>query len=155
MTRINTINPSELTNEWLLAEYRELPRIPNTIISGKAKVNLSKIPVSYRLGAGHVTFFYNKLKFLKDRHDAILVEMDKRGIKRNTDIVVDISTIPTELCNDWQPSFGDKVLNVSRLKERFVLRKKPYHYTENGVKVVIDDIQEFNSLYKNYSLFLK
>lgn len=27
MTRINVVSPSELSDAWLLAEYRELPRV--------------------------------------------------------------------------------------------------------------------------------
>ncbi len=39
MTRINaSIRPIELTNAHLLAEIRELPRILNTVKSGKAKI---------------------------------------------------------------------------------------------------------------------
>lgn len=56
MTRINaSIKPLELTNAHLLAEIRELPRILNTVKSGKAKVE-NKTDV-FKLGSNHTTFF--------------------------------------------------------------------------------------------------
>ena len=65
MTRISAgIRPSELCNAHLNKERVEILRVPNAIKSGKAKVNLSKIPSSYRLGTGHVIFFYDKLEYL-------------------------------------------------------------------------------------------
>ena len=38
MTRINLVPVEELSNQHLMAEYRELPRIPNAIKSNRAKI---------------------------------------------------------------------------------------------------------------------
>ena len=60
MTRINAgIPPAELTNKHLIAEHREIKRIPNCIAKGKYK--MEGIPDKFKLGTGHVKFFYNKL----------------------------------------------------------------------------------------------
>lgn len=49
MTRISaSIKPIELCDKMLMAEHREIIRIPNTIKSGKAKVNLSKISSHFK-----------------------------------------------------------------------------------------------------------
>ena len=67
MTRINVgIPPAELVNQHLLAEHREIKRIPNCIAKGK--YNMEDIPDKFKLGKGHVKFFYNKLLHLKKRY---------------------------------------------------------------------------------------
>ena len=148
MTRINTVHPSDLTNEWLLAEWRELPRIPNTILAGKAVVNLKAIPANYKLGTGHVLFFYNKLIYLQKRHALICNELDKRNIKRDVNVCVSLDNLNSvhkqALCNDWKPSQADHGVLIERLQERFDLRKKAYHVTFEGVKHVIDCEHSFN-----------
>ena len=60
MTRINTIPPQELCDKHLMAEIREITRIPNTIKTGKAII--ANIPDTFRLGSGHVKFFYDLKK---------------------------------------------------------------------------------------------
>ncbi len=72
MTRINCgIPPYILTSKHLLAEHRELKRIPNCIKKGK--FTLDNIPDNFKLGTGHVKFFYNKLKYLHKRYVKIEV----------------------------------------------------------------------------------
>lgn len=160
MTRINVIDPKDLTNEWLIAEHRELPRIPNTILSGKARVILKDIPDKYKLGAGHVKFFYNKLKYLEKRHQLLCEEIDRRGIKRNPEVCVDLSTLcfmmKSVLYKDWCPEKEDYSLNIERLQERFNLRKKAYHFTNNEqVKLKLDSDEDFHDYHlkhlKHYS----
>ncbi|WP_200898215.1 pyrimidine dimer DNA glycosylase/endonuclease V [Xenorhabdus khoisanae] len=55
MTRINVILPSELCDQHLLAEHRELTRIPNDIVKKQGNVTLSALS-AYTLGKGHVIF---------------------------------------------------------------------------------------------------
>ncbi len=59
MTRINLVPPEELCDQHLLAEHRELTRIPNAVAKGK--YHLKGQPAEYKLGEGHVRFFFNKL----------------------------------------------------------------------------------------------
>lgn len=156
MTRINTINPSDLLDQHLIAEWRELPRIPNTIVSGKAKVNLKSIPTNYKLGTGHVLFFYNKLTYLQNRHLLICNEMDRRVIKRDPLVFVNLDNLTdvyeATLCNDWLPSTVDHDINIERLIERFDLRKRAYHLTSvDGVKQVINCDRSLNE-YANLHL---
>ncbi|WP_443089508.1 pyrimidine dimer DNA glycosylase/endonuclease V [Xenorhabdus sp. Sc-CR9] len=78
MTRINVIPPNELCDQHLLAEHRELTRIPNDIIKRNGKVTLTTLE-AYTLGNGHVIFFRDKLLFLKKRYEVIYQECLNRG----------------------------------------------------------------------------
>ena len=77
MTRINLVPPAELCDQHLLAEHRELTRIPNAVAKGK--FHLKGQPTEYKLGEGHVRFFFNKMAFLKKRYDLLHAECKARG----------------------------------------------------------------------------
>ena len=79
MTRINLVPPAELCDQHLLAEHRELTRIPNAVAKGK--FSLKGQPSDYKLGEGHVRFFFNKLMFLKKRFDILHEECLARGFQ--------------------------------------------------------------------------
>ena len=79
MTRINVVPVTELCDQHLLAEHRELTRIPNGVLSGKLKVHYDDRPSEYTLGAGHVKFFTNKIGWLFRRYLALHLECKKRG----------------------------------------------------------------------------
>jgi len=86
MTRINLVPPATLARQHLVAEYRELPRVFGLVHKAQAKGRTPAdcdIPKSYRLGAGHVTFFYDKLSWLLWRQMALIQEMDRRGYAVN------------------------------------------------------------------------
>jgi deoxyribonuclease (pyrimidine dimer) len=77
MTRINCgIDPKTLSDKHLLAEHREIKRIPNAIRKGK--FNLKNQPKTFKLGTGHVKFFYDKLLYLKKRYDSLYQECKHR-----------------------------------------------------------------------------
>ena len=84
MTRINIISPSELTDQHLIAEYREIfmvaGSLKRTLISKSGFVE-SKVPKNFTLNNGHVYFFYNKGKYLYKRYNLIIKEMKSRGFK--------------------------------------------------------------------------
>ena len=62
MTRINShINPKNLSDEHLLAEHREIKRVPKMLYKSIKKGSVPKIPNKFCLGTGHVTFFYDKI----------------------------------------------------------------------------------------------
>lgn len=116
MTRINAGFPvTELTTKHLIAEHREIKRIPNTIVSGKAKVK--DIPETFRLGAGHVKFFYDKLGYLLNRYKEIYNECTRRGFN-----VQDYSSawdgVPEELMGDYTPTEADKELIRERIQSK-------------------------------------
>ena len=116
MTRINiSVPPKELSTKHLIAEHRELKRIPNAIRNGKAVVN--NIPDKFTLGKGHVKFFYDKLLFLKNRYEELYAECLNRGFKV-TYYGDAWNDIPAGLMNDYQPMPEDEALIRERIKER-------------------------------------
>ena len=155
MTRINTIDPVHLTNEWLIAEFRELPRIVNELHKHPQRFKLKDIPKEFTLNTGHVKFFRNKLLYLSKRHTDIIKELSERGINFDKKIKVDLDNLSPSIklfgCNDWKPSKRDHKLIVERLTERFNLRKKAYHLTTSSTKVTINCDESYNN-YKSACL---
>ena len=116
MTRINAgIHPSELCDRHLLAEHREIKRIPNMVKSGKAK--LSGIPTEFTLGQGHVRFFYDKIGYLKRRYLEIRRECISRGF-RVADYGGSFEGIEPGLMNDWHPGEREREMIRKRIDER-------------------------------------
>lgn len=61
MTRINLGVPvRNLTDEHLLAEHREIKRIPNAYLVALRSGSIDKVPKKFCLGRGHVLFFIDK-----------------------------------------------------------------------------------------------
>lgn len=122
MTRINTVSPALLTSKHLQAEYFELPRV---ITALEKNPDLSNLPTTYRMGTGHVRFFYDKLDYIIERLYWITDELMARGT------VVDqekfSSVIERALSfghrSRYQPSLEDEQVNLERLIE-----KDPAHY---------------------------
>ncbi|MEX0598582.1 MAG: pyrimidine dimer DNA glycosylase/endonuclease V [Candidatus Paceibacterota bacterium] len=116
MTRINVgVKPSELSRQHLLAEAREIKRIPNVVKSGK--YNLDNQPKEFKLGTGHVKFLYDKLGYLYNRYQEIYKECKVRGYN-----VTDWSSawdgVPDHLMGDYTPTEKDRTIILERIKER-------------------------------------
>ncbi|WP_340608379.1 pyrimidine dimer DNA glycosylase/endonuclease V [Xenorhabdus bharatensis] len=122
MTRINLILPSELCDQHLLAEHRELTRIPNEIVRRKGNVTLSTSE-KYLLGKGHVIFFRDKLLFLKKRYEAIHQECLNRGFSVVNRWPDDVS-VYHHLWNDYQVTEEDISVNMARIKERMPIKAR-------------------------------
>lgn len=126
MTRINAaIEPSILTNKHLLAEHREIKRIPNSVknLLQRGTLNLNDQPNDFKLGKGHVKFFYNKLKYLHNRYNKIYEECLKRGFKISN-YNESFEDIPSYLYNDWKESYSTKYILQERLLEKDSYYKK-------------------------------
>ena len=121
MTRINCgIPPAKLTREHLIAEHREIKRIPNDVKKALNKgkgVNFKGQPDKFKLGTGHVKFFYDKLLYLKHRYENIYNECISRGY--NMTYFGDAwSDIPKEFMNDYKPTNEDREIVEERIRER-------------------------------------
>ena len=85
MTRINLIKPKELSDQHLVAEYREIFMVGSALQrSLKSKTwNETKehLPKELTLNQVHVKFYYNKGKYLHERYLKLTTEMKKRGMK--------------------------------------------------------------------------
>ena len=115
MTRINVgILPKELSNKHLIAEHREIKRIPNCIAKGK--YNMEGQPDRFKLGKGHVKFFYDKLSYLKDRYVMRYDECVRRGFNVQNYINA-WDSIPKELMGGYTPTENDRKLIQQRIIE--------------------------------------
>jgi deoxyribonuclease (pyrimidine dimer) len=116
MTRINCgVKPAELTNKHLLAEAREIKRIPNLIKKGR--FNLEKVPTKFCLGTGHVKFFYQKQLFLKKRYIELYNECLRRGFNVQN-YVSAWDGLSNEFMLDYNPTQTDREIVLERIKER-------------------------------------
>jgi len=75
MTRINVVPTYELSDQWLLAEYHELPRCI------KQPINIDDAPRTYKLGPGHMKWAASHLAFLMQRYYLLCNEMKYRGFR--------------------------------------------------------------------------
>lgn len=121
MTRVNVVPVQELNVKMLCAEYREITRLPNnlrTSLTRKSKLfSMSEIPTTYTLGQGHVKFFYDKFKFLKNRYEQLVDEMLKRGYNptyRDSSIF----DVEEKYFNDYEPTEEAIEINRKRIQER-------------------------------------
>jgi len=116
MTRINVaVKPIELNDKMLIAEHREIKRIPNCVKKGR--YNLSGIPDKFTLGTGHVKFFYNKLEYLHDRYVDLYDECLKRGFNV-TNYEEAFNDLPDELYNWYDETNRDRKIILQRINER-------------------------------------
>lgn len=115
MTRINLVPPEALCDQHLLAEHRELTRIPNAIARGR--YHLRDMPADYVLGAGHVRFFYNKLRFLRRRYEALHAECLRRGFRVQWFWAEHLPD-DAHLWQDYQPTPEALRLNQERIAQR-------------------------------------
>ena len=123
MVRINLINPKQLADQHLIAEYNEILMLFGYV---KKYPKLGEIPSKYTLGRGHILFFKNKLSYLKKRHELIKKEIKKRGFK--ADKTIKLGDFPKKLVNDWKPSSKDKSIIKKRLIDKIKLRPEFYNY---------------------------
>ena len=121
MTRINVVPVKELTDQHLLAETRELPRIPNAILKGR--YNLSSIPSEYVLGKGHVSFFYTRLGWLQERYKALHAECCARGFNVTYRFP---EGVPERFRGGYVPTSEALAINRERILVRWPKKAKYY-----------------------------
>lgn len=129
MVRINLVNPKNLADQHLIAEYNEILMLLG-YVKKYSKIKNDEIPKDYCLGKGHIKFFKNKLLYLKKRHELIKKEMQNRGFKTNHSI--NLQSFKKELIHDWKPNKQDKEIIKNRIIQK--LKKKPKYYKYRGAK---------------------
>ena len=133
MTRINLVNPKELTDQHLVAEYREIFMVGSSLQrSMKSKSwnkTIKNIPKEFTLNKGHVTFFYNKGKYLDLRYTKLVNEMKRRGMKPDPKRTFKKSQWPIYLYNDWKPKAKDLQIIRKRIDEKINLKPDWYRYS--------------------------
>lgn len=143
MTRINVIDVKQLTDQHLMAEYRELPMVMGSLrrsLKSKRGVQVDSIPRSYTLNTGHVRHFYNKGKWLQRRYFSLIEELRLRGYALDPDARnVDWSVFGADLFLDWTPTRSDCIVNLDRILLR--VSQKPNFYTLNKKKLSLRSIR--------------
>ena len=125
MTRINVIAVKELSDQWLLAEYRELPRV---IL--QQHIYIGDAPEKYCLGKGHVKWAVLHANYCLWRYYKICEEMKFRGFKVNynyedLDKYADDNQIRL-YSKMYIPDENDIEINKQRLIEKY--KQKPMWY---------------------------
>ena len=130
MTRINVLAVQYLSDQHLIAEYRELPRII------KQHYNLKDDPLQYKLGKGHVKWAKIHEVFCIKRYKEICDEMQYRGFTVNFpyEALVKIyeSDSLKETYKDYTVSEIDKNTNYMRLKEKIDAKPNFYRWTNRS-----------------------
>ena len=129
MTRINSAIPVKcLTDEHLLAEHREIKRLPYCLRKAIVSGSIDKIPEKFTLGKGHVLFFLDKMSFVLGRYSEIYYELIHRGF-----YVQDYSDnwkgIDSKYFNKHNCNSEEKKLLIDRISDRIInSKKKCWHY---------------------------
>lgn len=133
MTRVNIVPPAELFDQHLMAEYRELPMIPAALartLRSRKGLRLDEYPRCFTLGRGHVSFFYDKGRYLERRYAALARELTRRGFKLDPARLFPTGVfIDHNLYNGWRPTDADLALIRDRLAEKLALRPGWYRKT--------------------------
>ena len=140
MTRINIVPTSELADQHLVAEYRELFMVGSALVrtlkSKNAAKTLNSLPEKYTLNTGHVKFFYNKC-YIDELYEIVIIKPSKylgRGFWKSIDIDL-IDNLGPNGISRLVSSFG---LKVSKLQSGYL-----YHY----VLSVVIGLTLFISIY--------
>jgi len=132
MTRINIVPPKELSDQHLVAEYREIfmvgPALQRSLKS--SRFNVQRIPKTYTLGQGHVMFFYDKGCYLQKRYCSLRDQMISRGMKPNPSRVFDINKFPQPFRRDWVPSANELQIARERINSKIAQKKHWYRFTK-------------------------
>ena len=133
MTRINLVPPSELTDQHLIAEYREIFMVAGSLrrtLLSKNGFQESRVPKKYTLNKGHVYFFYNKGQYLHKRYLDLISEMKKRGFSpSDSRNFPDDIFIKNNLYNDWIPDRKDLLLIRKRINQKIKMKPNWYRKT--------------------------
>jgi deoxyribonuclease (pyrimidine dimer) len=136
MTRINSaIDPKNLTDQHLIAELRELPRIFTAVNKRIEKgKSFNDIPEQFTLGTGHTLFFYNKLNFLHQRHCLLRYEYQMR-FGKDWKFRPDVNVIQCPFNNFHLPTQEEKQLLIDRISTRITESNQiPRYYGEKITK---------------------
>ena len=149
MTRINLVPPSELYDQHLFAEFREIKMVPKSLARSlraiESKVHagmihphdsvgqlLQRIPKAFTLNTGHVSFFYDKGLYLQQRYSDLRRELERRGINYNRDSLLDPDRVflqDKRLAGDYTPTPEALAIIRARIAEKVALKPDWYRYT--------------------------
>ena len=131
MTRINVIDVIFLSDQWLLAEYRELP------IVIKQKISVLDAPKQYCLGKAHMKWAKYHSRWLMRRYLEITWELQNRGFKINFPFykLFEVWEGKNNRDNDrWYDIKEEYIkINQQRLIEKYKLKPNFYKWTKREI----------------------
>jgi len=131
MTRINIIDPSELVDQHLMAEYREIFMVGSALQRSLKSANgVFGIPTKFTLNKGHVKFFYNKGMYLALRYEELRAELRKRNFNIDETREFKLDQFPDRYFQDWSPNDEDRAVIRERLNAK--IKEKPHFYKMYG-----------------------
>lgn len=174
MTRINLVEPAELTDQHLFSERREILRVLKDLVrSLKAlwrrngipqeefdlcdpRMNepflatLKRVPTAFTLNTGHVTFFYDKMGYLTNRFDQLTAELSNRGLAHNSSLVYYLNGIISVLPEQFKKDYTATPQAITIIRERILskLESKPKRFAYNKVKIDQVFISNYRLLYE-------
>ena len=122
MTRVNVVPVQELSDVWLLAEYRELPRVL------KQPVCLMGAPASYQLGAGHVKWARRHGVFACKRMEQLVRELKYRGF--HPVHTSGLWNFVQPYMEDYTVTLRDKQKNRARLRTKYLTNPLAHNWTK-------------------------
>jgi deoxyribonuclease (pyrimidine dimer) len=145
MTRINLLIPSELTDQHLIAEIKEINQLSGQFKKSlHSKNGINNIPMNFKLNTGHVKYFYNKGKYLHKRFQILKEEALNRGFNINIEFNNEWQKNKRlDLYNDWKPNEEDKNIVRERIKSKILKKPQWYKYKSKIIE------KNFINLYNN------
>ena len=129
MTRINVVPVEELSDQCLVSEYRELPRVIKT-----ERVYIGDAPEKYCLSKGHVKWAVLHSLYCLYRYYKLCQEMEYRGFKVNYPYD-DLAKLAADkqitlYSKTYIPTPVDVKLNTDRLVEKYKMKPNFYRWTK-------------------------
>jgi deoxyribonuclease (pyrimidine dimer) len=133
MTRINSdLDPKLLKRMHLVAELREITMVPASLRRSLRTIQsatiLTRIPKKFTLNKGHVSYFYDKLRFLQKRFNKLADEMERRGYNPDRSRIKAFDGFDDMWYNDWTSTAEDDAIVTERIN--FRISQKPHLYYE-------------------------
>ena len=137
MTRINLVKVTELTDQHVIAEYREIKMVPGSLarslVARPEREVLARIPPAFTLNTGHVSFFYDKMQYLAQRHQELFLELGERGFSLDVSAYHDNAALfdgymYTQFWGDYNPTRESLRIIRARIAEKIAMKPAWYRY---------------------------
>lgn len=148
MTRINAdIDPKALTDQHLMAEWREIKMVPQALKRSLKTKSVSEvlksIPKKFCLNTGHVKHFYDKMTFLQNRYQKLTVELLSRGYQIDTSKELPLDGIPYVFFKNATYCSADREIVKQRIIQR--VGEKPNFYRMRSKLVCLAEYEKIIS----------
>lgn len=136
MTRENLISVSELSDQHLLAEYKEICR---AILQD---INIKDAPTIYCLGTGHVKWAAKYGLFTIQRYRKIIHELHYRGFKTNykASELLKFARENNKSLLNYIPTENDILISKKRIIEKIMQKPNWYKWTNRDIPNYLKNI---------------